>query len=201
MNTDAENQKWKKNLLLKCDSNKYEKYNQKISVVENDNYIHFSIDSIRIYLSPEFAIGFHSNEKTESLKKYTELKEQYGGIFKNGFVTGKMMACEIEKDCELRQQIVHIKRDGEIVEEKLDLFDYVGPTIKILEIKELPEYKTDQRRVIEIWATSGKLESGWGGFSIFYVDLKNENGSKISDLNTFLIGAELNCFRYAYSQV
>jgi len=170
-------------------------------MVEKDNYVYYELDSIRIYVSYDFVIGFHSNDKIESEKKYSELKSKYGRLFTDGFVTGKMFACESNEDCTFYEPEVKVKRDGKWIEEELKLYDYSGPILKILDIQEKSELSTNQNRVFEIWATSGKLESGWGSFAVYYLELTNENADLETDLQTFLNNAELNCFRYVYSQV
>ncbi|MCT8341275.1 hypothetical protein MG296_14530 [Flavobacteriaceae bacterium TK19130] len=188
-------------LIDKCDRDRYSKSTQEISVVDKENYVYYELDSIRIYISYDFVIGFHSNERIESEKKYNELKGKYGQIFSSGLVTGKMFACESNEDCSFYEPEIRVERDGKWIKEELKLYDYSGPVLKILDFQERIELSSEQNRVFEIWATSNKLESGWGGFSIYFLELTNESADPNMGLDKFLDDAELNCFRYAYTQI
>lgn len=193
--------KWKESLINNCETNKYNKSTFKINEVEQGNHVYYELDSIRIYISYDFVIGFHSNDKSESEIKYAEIKNNYGKLFSDGFVTGNMFACEFNKDCIFVKPEFKVKRDGQWIKKDLTLYGYSGPTIKILNVQEKKELSDNLSRVFEIWATSSKLESGWGSFAVIYIELTNENADLNTDLKTFLNGAKLNCFRYAYSQV
>ena len=91
--------------------------------------------------------------------------------------------------------------ENDIVELEPDLFGHKGPTMKILKIKELIPLRTNSKRRFEISGTFDKYESGWGGFSVFLVEIENKDSNKKDELIDFLKEAKLKCFKYDHTQI
>lgn len=184
-----------------CEQNKYEKYSGAIEIAKTPKYVYYELDSIRIYISPFFIAGFLSRDVSTTMKIYEKFQEDYGQLFEQGFVTGKMFICERVKDCKF--PIQYVKKGRKLIPYKNNekLFGYEGTTIKILNIEERYNFNKKTKRIFEIWTTFSKTESGWSAFDVYYVELTNEKVENDIDLNEFLKGARLTCFKYGGTQI
>lgn len=195
-------EKMTKAIFDNCEQGKYHKYSGKINVEQTDDYVYYETDSIRIYLSYHFFIGFLSNNDTIAKQTFYTFQDIYGQLFERGFLTSKMFICELNDSCKYNDHNGWMIQEGDsLAPFNPDVFGYKGPLIKILNIEHKESLDTKTTRKFEIWATTSKMEDGWGGFPVFYLELTNHNADKKTELKEFISGASLTCFRYGYSQI
>ena len=191
-----------KMLFSYCEQGKYQKYEGKIMVEQTKSYLFYEVDSIRIYISHHFSMGFLTYNDTCSKKIYQQTNSQYGQFFSKGFITGDMFICELNDSCKYYPEKGGVIQKGDsLIPYTPELFFFFCPTIKILNIKHLKHFDTRMRRRFEIWATSSKKEDGWGAFPVFFLELTNYEARRKSSLTDFLNGAKISCFRYGYTQI
>ena len=189
-------------LFKNCEQSRYEKYTGIINVKKTDDYVYYEMDSVRIYLSYHFFLGFLTNNVTISSKIFSNFQDRYGQLFEKGFLTSKMFICELNDNCKYNNNSGWIIQEGDsLVPYSPDIFGYEGPIIKILNIEHKEDLDTKTTRKFEIWATASKTEDGWGSFSVFFLELKNQNANKKTEIKEFINGATLKCFRYGYIQI
>jgi hypothetical protein len=185
-----------------CDEGKYTRYTGPIEVNQTDDYVYYETDSIRVYLSPYFYYGFLSNNDTTAVEIFKYFGEEYGKLFEKGLLTGKMFVCELSDSCKyISESGWKVQQGDTFVPYQPELFGYTGPTIKILNIEPRWKINTKTTRRFEIWATSSKMEDGWGSFPVFYLELTNREATEKTDLKDFIDGAVISCFRYGYTQL
>lgn len=195
-------EKLTKAIFDNCEEGKHKAYSGSIKVEQTNDYVYYETDSIRIYLSYHFFIGFLSNSDTTSRQIFDDFKENYCPLFERGFLTGKMFACELNDSCKFPSDIPMFTSKGDTLEPYIPkLFGYEGSTIKILNIKQKTDLNQKKTRKFEIWAVTSKIETGWGSFPVFYLELTNNKANKNTNLKEFINGARLTCFQYVYTQI
>ncbi len=160
-----------------------------------DKYVYYESDSVRFYISSRFLLGFSTYDAAESKQQFNDFVKLYGNFFAKGMVSGAVFKTVYNY---WGGGLVLIDEDNKIIEP--ELFGYYGKAVKILHV--IPrKTKSSKTRGFEIWATSNKMESGWSGFPVFYLEVYNSKGKESQSLADFIDGAEKSCFSYLYSQL
>lgn len=162
---------------------------------ETDTYVYYESDSVRFYLAYNFLLGFSTHDVAESKQQFNNFVQFYGPLFAKGMLTGALFKSVYNH---WGGGLILINADNKVIEP--ELFGYAGKAVKILHI--IP-HKTNSAKIrgFEFWATSDKMESGWGGFPVFYLEVYNSKGMESQSLSDFVDGAEKSCFSYLYSQI
>lgn len=162
---------------------------------ETEKYNYYESDSVRFYISSCFLLGFSTNDVAESKQQFNDFVQLYGPLFAKGMITGALFKSVYNH---WGGGLILIDEDNKIIEP--ELFGYNGKAVKILHLTPR-KTKSSKTRGFEIWATTNKMESGWGGFPVFYLEVYNSKGTESQSLSDFVGGAEKSCLSYLYSQI
>ncbi|HRH38794.1 MAG TPA: hypothetical protein PK760_10640 [Flavobacteriales bacterium] len=136
----------------------------------------------------------------DSARIYLDATNQFSSIFISGLISNQLIYCDRDTSCRPPDPSAGwtYGDTGEPV--LLDTWGWKGPTIFISEVEEVLDIKckkTQRRFRIELHDRN----PGSGGFSVYLIELTNDNASREDGLESFMREARLTFFRYGWSEI